>query len=193
MHEVIASIHENKIGDFQIPSFKMVRGCMVRLWVQKPTICRESILVDELIKLLLIDLKENYSLPIYEYKLKPHKKFRFSLKSYRVCDFILEHNLKSEPALFEKFDLNSNYKIKQLGNHQIKILELLKMFSQHKVCIFDFYGVGPLGENLLTNFINSMLLKGKTILAFDDYNFKSNSDIDNDRLININIKRNCKQ
>ena len=188
MQNLIANIPNCEFGDFVIPSYSITEGCLIRFWVQKPTINTNSHKVNELMDFIQSKLKKKYKLNIDTFPIPFKKSYKHWFKSYRVRDFTREWNLEVKQSLRDNFDLKDHYKVQNLGYNQLKLLALLKLFSKKGICIIDFYGVDPMGEIHLTNYIKSKLGEGQTILAFDDLNFDQREHNDK-HISNIEIKR----
>ena len=161
---------------------------MIRFWVEKPTIDFKSYKVDELMDFIQSKLKKEYNLNIITLPIPFKKRFKYWFKSYRVSDYLKEWKLVAKQSLLDNFDLRDDYKIENLGYNQLKLLSLLKLFSNKGISIFDFYGVDPHGEEKLVNYIKTRLPEGHTVIAFDDLNFKQRVS-DDKYLRKIVIKR----
>jgi hypothetical protein len=185
----IIKVSKSEIGDFRIPNYIIKSGCMLRFWVQKPSINENSHGVNELMKFVKSELEHKYGLTIHSFEIPFKKSFRYWFKSYKVIDFINDWNLEEDKIIFNKFNLRMHHKIQSLGHKNLKLLALLKLFSHNGICVFDFYGIGPLGEEHLTNFIESKLTEEQTVLAFDDLNYKPQIIQASKNIIHIDIKR----
>ena len=64
MQKLIANIPNYEFGDFIIPSYSINEGCMIRFWVEKPTINVNSRKVDELMDFIQSKLEKEYNLNI---------------------------------------------------------------------------------------------------------------------------------
>ena len=189
MLKEIIKFKKCEYGDFEIPEFSINNSCMVRFWVQKPTISENSYSVDQLMKFIKSELENKYDLTIQSFTIPFKKDFKYFFKSFRVVDFLNDWNLKEDKKVFEIFGIKKQYKIEQLGHNNLKLLALMKLFSNKGTFIFDFYGVDPSGEENLTNYIESKLCEGKNILAFDDLNYKQDFSSNNKNTFHVVVKR----
>ena len=181
------------INEFRIPSFNLHKGEMIRFWVQIiPKLDKETdgYWGAEQMKKAITEFK-NDGEPI---KICA-KKIKRTIKDYifpQTVGNYLEQKFgfseKQTQKLISRFDIKSEYKIKDLGTGHQKVLSIICEFQRSEYVLFDYFGLDPSKENQLTQYVKSELKKGKAAIGFDNLYYKP-KDPDTEMINNIEIIR----
>lgn len=181
------------INEYKIPKFTLAKGKMIRFWV-------------EIILVLENDTDGYWGVKKMQETIKA---FNQKKEIIRICpnkikrgnwDFInpitagkyLEKrfhlNKKEVRELLSQFEINPEFKIKNLGTAHQKVFSIICGLQENLLISFDYYGLSPNTEELLTKFVKEEIQKGKAAISLDNLYYKPEK-LDSGNIINLDILR----
>ena len=181
--------------EFIVPQFSIKAGKMIRFCVE--IVPKKEIKTDGYwgVKkiFILINNYNNQKLgkKIHLCPIKLKISFLDYLKPIKIEDYLKKiFGEKSNDVERELniFGIKPEYTLRKMGVAHQKILSIVCGIEQNEIIAFDFYGLAPQTEIDLMKYIHKKLDEGKSIIAFDNLEYKE-ENFDCTNIENLIISR----
>lgn len=183
-----------------VPAFYLTKGHFLRIWVElaaNPTLSvnigNGYKLIPDMIRYLSGRKRKQEIILTTAFSVTPKIKEGFIRRRFfpqTVSDYLIKNGLHNPENIMEltQFNINPDTYLKSLDFRLLLLFEIYIGLKKSDTVIFNYAGLGPGEEKLLTSFVKKQLHLGKTVVGIDNLNFIS--DIDNaPNIINLKITR----
>ena len=181
------------INEYVVPGFTLKKGEMIRFWIQIiPSLENDTDgywaakTMQEIIKVCQQNKMSVWICPKQIKKRVIDIINPISTGNHLISQFKL--NEREVENILTQFDINPEWKVKNLGAAHQKVFSIICGFQEHQIVSFDYYGLSPNTEEQLTRFVKKEIDNGKTVLSFDNLWYKPEKP-DSENIINLEIKR----
>lgn len=188
-----------ELDGYKLPEFELRGGYFLRMWIRtnplpNTTAKRYTVFVKRLNsifsgkeKVMAIKPEQHFT------AVKPIKDGFLTklLFPKSIGQYLNKRGIKLNPSVITElaeFGLTPNEKIKTVDFRKLKLLEIHLSFKISNHVVFDYYGLGPVEEKILTKYAKQQVTLGKTCIGLDRLECISDLDTDS-KIINIQIEQ----